>query len=104
MLLSPLLQVRGAWARIQVVAPKLCLFPGCLMSGQRSVLTSIAGAHDQWGLGRGPGVWGQLAIAAVLEDPQRSRGEAQGPCTLSGRASPASRTPMLNMWGVPVRV
>ena len=87
-----------------VVTPKTCLCPGCLMSGHWSVLTSRAGARDQWGLGRGPGVWGRLATAAVLSNPQRSRGGAPGPRTLSGRASPASRAPMLNMWGIPVRV
>jgi len=34
MLLSPLLQVRWAWARIRVVVPKTCLCPGCLMPDQ----------------------------------------------------------------------
>jgi len=46
MLLSPLLQVRGVQACIQVVAPKLCLCPGCLMPGHQSVLTSIASVCD----------------------------------------------------------
>ena len=68
------------------------------------VLTGKAGARSTWGLGRGPGVWGRLATAAVLADPQRSRGGAPGPRTLSGRASPASRVPMLDLWGIPVRV
>jgi len=86
------------------VMPKLCLCLGCHMPGHQSVLTSRAGAHDWWGLGRGPGVWGRLATAAVLSNPQRSGSEAQGPRTLSGWASPASRVPMLDLWGIPMRV
>ena len=94
----------GGCGRALVVTPKTCLCPGCHMSGRQSVLTSRAGARDWWGLGRGPGVWGRLATAAVLANPQRSRGGALGPRTLSGRASPASRVPMLDLWGIPVRV
>jgi len=104
MLLSPLLQVRGVRAHVRVAAPELCLYPGCLMPDYQPVLTSIAGARGWQGLDRGPGVWGRLAVTAVLENPQRSGGEAQGPRTLSGWASPASRTPMPDMWGVPRRV
>jgi len=74
MLLSPLLQVRGVRARIQEVAPKLCLCLGCLMPGHQSILTSRASVRDQWGLDQGPGVWGRLAVTAVLENPQRSGG------------------------------
>jgi len=74
MLLSPLLQVRGVWARIQVVAPKLCLCPGCLMPCYQSVLTSIASVRDWQGLDQGLGVWGWLAVTAVLENPQWSGG------------------------------
>jgi len=74
-LLSPLLQVRWAWACIWVVVPKTCLCPGCHMPDRWSVLTGRASARDHRGLGRGPGVWGRLATAVVLANPQRSRGE-----------------------------
>jgi len=104
MLLSPLLQARGVWARIRVVAPELCLCLGCHMPGHQSVLTGKASVRDQWGLDRGPGVWGWLAVTAVLSNPQRPGGGTQGPRTLSGRASPASRVSMPGMWGIPRRV
>ena len=69
--LSPLLQVRGVRARIRMVAPELCLYLGCHMSGRHPVLTSRASVRGWRGLDRGPGVLGWLAVTAVLTNPQR---------------------------------
>jgi len=70
MSLSPLLQVRGVRARIRVVAPELCLYLGCHMPNRHPVLTSKASVRGRRGLDRGLGVWGWLAVTAVLANPQ----------------------------------